>query len=67
MTPAERGHLCALRNLLHGAPTTQNILAARLRTVDNILTTQSPRFRLRREPDYWKIAGNILDKLDQHR
>lgn len=67
MTPEERGHLTALRNLLHGAPMTQAGLAVRLRTVDNILATQSPRFLLTREPDYWEIAGNLLDKLDQHR
>lgn len=62
MNSEELGHLSALRNLLHGAPTSQARLAWRLRKVDELLTRKSPRFRLTREPDYWEIAGKWLDR-----
>lgn len=79
MTPEERGHLVALRNLLHGAPTTQGLLAARLRAVDRAIAESFPddHFNMRgrwwrsmltqRPPDYYEIAGSILDRLDQRK
>lgn len=67
MTPEELGHLTALRNLLHGAPMSQNVLAGRLLALDRLLHARRSRFRLTRDPDYWTIAGSLLDRLDQRR
>jgi hypothetical protein len=75
LTREDLGTLTAIRNLLHGAPTSQALLARRLRDLDELLAREwsaigndrFTRFLDGRRIDYAPRAGRILDQLGQRR
>lgn len=75
MTREDLNTLTAIRNLLHGAPTSQPILARRLRDLDELITREwaaagneyFKRFLDGRDILYAPRAGRILDQLGQRR